>query len=411
MSDETRSLAPPAGAACRTDLPQGLRAPFEILAAADIPCWLEGSSLHEWLCGTAPAHFRAAVCASGGDILRLFPRAVPTGTRRDIITLPTPNGPLDLRSSLKLTDPRAELSQQPFTVLAIGLEPLAMRWIDPVGGLADLEARRLRTSGDASHWNPVFGLVAARLIAEFGYRADPQVERRARGAAAGLLDTPAVKRRSELRRILMARHCEDGLRFLATTGQEAQLLPGARPDAAARVGRLSRRLNLRMAGWLQNADARTFLRDNRFGTEFARGIYRRIEHHPIETCVSPRNEVALRRLARRLSEEELYDLIALRRADAALVPAEEGGRMLRDLEHFEAALERARVRDTGQREGHRLELDGRAIMQILDCRPGPEVGMAIRVLQEFVEEDPRNNDPATLTARLMAWRNDPCRNS
>ncbi len=411
VTEQSRTSGQPPRATANLDLPKGLRAPFETLANANIHGWLEGESLHDWLCGDPPRWFGATVRASYEDILTLFPSAVPTSTSAGIASLPTPAGPLDLRASAKLTDPEAELSQRPFSVLALGLEPLSMRWIDPLGGLADLERRRLRASPHCNRWQAIWGLIAARLIAGYGYRADRDVETRSEEHASEILDTPALKRRTELRRILLSPDAGEGLRFLKKTGLEAQLLPGAAGDSSARVDRLSNRLELRMAGWLQKANARAFLRNNGFGSEFARGIYLRLEHHPIEASVSHRNDGALRRLMRRLSEEELGDLIELRQVDAAQARPAEGITIRRELEHFQGALERIRRQQAEEHKRGRLALDGRAIMQILDCGPGPEVGQAVRALRQFVDEDPRHNDPEALRAHLIVWRNATCRNS
>jgi tRNA nucleotidyltransferase (CCA-adding enzyme) len=51
-----------------------------------------------------------------------------------------------------------------------------------------------------------------------------------------------------------------------------------------------------------------------------------------------------------------------------------------------------------------LALDGRAVMEILGCGPGPEVGRALRHLAKAVEADPTCNTAGSLRARLLGWR-------
>jgi hypothetical protein len=53
---------------------------------------------------------------------------------------------------------------------------------------------------------------------------------------------------------------------------------------------------------------------------------------------------------------------------------------------------------------HTLALDGRAVMELLDCGPGPEVGRALRQLEKDVAADPSCNTKEALRARLLAWR-------
>jgi len=55
---------------------------------------------------------------------------------------------------------------------------------------------------------------------------------------------------------------------------------------------------------------------------------------------------------------------------------------------------------------HRLDLalDGRAVMEILGCPPGPEVGRALRALTERVLEDPTLNTAERLRETLLEGR-------
>jgi tRNA nucleotidyltransferase (CCA-adding enzyme) len=43
------------------------------------------------------------------------------------------------------------------------------------------------------------------------------------------------------------------------------------------------------------------------------------------------------------------------------------------------------------------------VMECLGLAPGPEVGAALRHLLERVLEDPSENTPERLRARLLAW--------
>jgi len=102
---------------------------------------------------------------------------------------------------------------------------------------------------------------------------------------------------------------------------------------------------------------------------------------------------------------EIHGLIALRRAEIAVDPAASEAD-LAALERCEAAIER--VRRSGALALHRfdLALDGREVMQLLGCGPGPQVGRALRHLTERVIEDPGANRPDRLREILAAWRED-----
>ncbi|UCE87331.1 MAG: hypothetical protein JSU66_06310, partial [Deltaproteobacteria bacterium] len=57
-----------------------------------------------------------------------------------------------------------------------------------------------------------------------------------------------------------------------------------------------------------------------------------------------------------------------------------------------------------------LAIDGRGVMRILGCGPGPRVGRALRYLTDCVVEDPSQNTADRLRERLLAWAGDPAGN-
>ena len=115
---------------------------------------------------------------------------------------------------------------------------------------------------------------------------------------------------------------------------------------------------------------------------------------------------SLRRLLRRAGEADFDALVALRRAElergeaSRRSDAEAARQRLRELE--QAA---ARVRRSGALALHRFDLAirGDEVMRLLGCRPGPQVGRALRFLTECVIEDPSCNTPERLRERLAGW--------
>lgn len=68
-----------------------------------------------------------------------------------------------------------------------------------------------------------------------------------------------------------------------------------------------------------------------------------------------------------------------------------------------AAVERARRAGAIALYRQDLALDGRAVMRILGCPPGPQVGRALAFLTERVIDDPECNTPEGLRALLEEW--------
>lgn len=119
-----------------------------------------------------------------------------------------------------------DLALRDFTVNAIA-EPIAGGApIDPLGGLDDLGARRLRMAGpDAFVADPLRVLRLVRVAIELGLTPERETLRRASAVAGRLGEVSAERVFVELRRILAAPRAVDGLRMSAELGATAVVLP------------------------------------------------------------------------------------------------------------------------------------------------------------------------------------------
>jgi poly(A) polymerase len=120
----------------------------------------------------------------------------------------------------------ADLALRDFTVNAIA-EPIeGGAPIDPLGGVADLEARRLRMAGpDAFTEDPLRVLRLVRVALELALEPDAATLRAARAAAGGLAGVSAERIFMELRRILASPAALTGLELLGELGATAVVLP------------------------------------------------------------------------------------------------------------------------------------------------------------------------------------------
>ena len=131
--------------------------------------------------------------------------------------------------------------------------------------------------------------------------------------------------------------------------------------------------------------------------------------HPIEADVDPTRDAAVRRLIRRVGEENLAPLFTLRRAElrfGAAARADDATGCRKRLEDVEQATERVRSGAELALRRFDLALDGRRVMEHLGCGPGPQIGRALAYLTDRVVEDPSCNDPDGLRALLDVWRED-----
>ena len=104
-----------------------------------------------------------------------------------------------------------------FTVNALYYDLAAGRVVDPVGGRADLEARRLRHCGPRFGEDPLRVLRAMQFVARFGLSVAPETLEVCR--AMTIENLPAERLFEEWKKLLLkGRKLSDGLRFLRDCG-------------------------------------------------------------------------------------------------------------------------------------------------------------------------------------------------
>src|SRR5882724_8300916 len=133
------------------------------LRGASRQAWLAGGAVRDILCGAAAQDFDVATDALPEQVVRLFPRVVPTGIQHGTVTVLSGEhkvevttfrgeGPyLDGRRPSSVTflgDIDGDLARRDFTVNAMAWDPIDGALRDPFGGLADLRRHRLRAVGD-----------------------------------------------------------------------------------------------------------------------------------------------------------------------------------------------------------------------------------------------------------------------
>jgi poly(A) polymerase len=120
----------------------------------------------------------------------------------------------------------ADLAERDFTIGAVAVALGGGEALDPFGGLADLEARRLRAVGEGSFAaDPLRLLRAARLTAELALEIDADTVRLARAAAPSAADPAGERQLSELRQLLGGPDPLRGLALLDELGLTAVVLP------------------------------------------------------------------------------------------------------------------------------------------------------------------------------------------
>ena len=144
------------------DLPGGGGDCLETLKAGGHAAYPVGGCVRDLLLGREPGDVDICTSARPEEVMALFPRAVPTGLRHGTVTVPTPDGNVEIttfRREEGYADARhpdgvsfdvglrEDLSRRDFTVNAMAMDRDG-GVVDPFGGREDLAKGLIRCVGD-----------------------------------------------------------------------------------------------------------------------------------------------------------------------------------------------------------------------------------------------------------------------
>lgn len=397
-------------------IPEAVQRALQNLHAAGHAAFLVGGCVRDALLGQAVREFDITTSARPEALLALWPRAVATGILHGTVMLPTEIGPIDVTSFRAGPTLEADLAHRDFTINAIAYDPQTGELIDPFGGRADLQAKRLRSVGAATERfreDPLRMLRALRLMATLQLELPEELEAAIK-LDHELIQTVAVERiKQEFLALLMAPDAAKALAALQRTGLQALIFPKMADDAAALVAFLPANLELRLAACLRHANAGSALNRLRVARQVAQKVSHLIAHHPIGQSGSntgkktnPKQDIAVRRLLKRTGVNDASALLQLREAEAKLLEATnptEAAQLQSELTLLRNAIERVQTKGALALRRTDLALQGQDVIEILQCPPGPAIGHALAYLLECVIRDPACNTAERLSELIQDW--------
>ena len=353
-----------------------------------------------------------------------------------------------------------DLARRDFTVNAMALRLPDLTFVDPHGGLVDLDARVLRTPsppevsfGD----DPLRMMRAARFVAQLGLVPAPEVLTAMREMSQSLAIVSAERIRDELVKLLLSDHPRAGLELLVSSGLATHVLPEL-PALQLEVDEHHRHkdvyehsltvldqavglegpadgppesvpgpdLVLRLAALLHDVGkpaTRRFepgggvsfhhhevvgakltakrLRALRFDKETTKAVSRLVELHLRFHGYGDGQwtDSAVRRYVTDAGDL-LPRLHRLTRADCTTRNVRKARRLSSAYDDLEKRIERITAAE--ELKAVRPELDGNEIGEVLGIRPGPVLGRAYKhLLAVRLDEGPIGKDAAR--ERLLAW--------
>ncbi|MBO0983269.1 CCA tRNA nucleotidyltransferase [Rathayibacter sp. SD072] len=349
-----------------------------------------------------------------------------------------------------------DLVRRDFTVNAMALRIPEVVLVDPSGGVEDLLAGRLRTPADADVSfgdDPLRMMRGARFTSQLGFRTTEEVEWAMAELAPRIRDVSAERVQEELRKLLSTASPRAGLELLVDTGLAGHFLPelpalrleqdehhhhkdvyvhsltvleqaisleqsrnpGAAPDVVLRLAALLHDIGKPATRRLEAGGAVSFHHHDLVGSKLAIKRMRALKFDKQSTTeVARLIELHLRffgytdgawtdSAVRRYVTDAgplLERLHILTRADVTTRNKRKADRLAHAYDDLETRI--AELAEKEELASKRPDLDGTAIMRILDLPPGPEVGAAYRFLLELrLEEGPLGEELAT--QRLKEW--------
>jgi len=423
--------------------------------------WIVGGCVRDLLLGKKVSDWDVATDARPEEVMRIFPRVVPTGIEHGTVTVLVHDVPYEvttLRGETTYSDGRRpdsvvfvdditqDLARRDFTVNAIAIDPLAGVLVDPWNGRMDLDARLLRAVGDPVERFSEDGLRVLRA-ARFAATLECEIEPKTLAAIGPTLSTyrkvSAERIRDEWIKAMKARAPSIAFEIMLMTGILAVTLPEMMDSVGCEQNRhhafdvwthtmacldaCDGDPPLRIAALLHDVGkprtrARsedtgdyTFYRHETIGAEMARPILERLRFSNEErdrivslvqnhlVCYSDDwSDAAVRRWIRRVTRERVEDLYRLNRADVL----GKGKEVTPDLE----ALEKLKIRVRGVLAAkdalsvRELKVDGNDVMRELAIKPSRRVGEILESMLENVVEDPSKNERETLLELIRSYR-------
>jgi poly(A) polymerase len=344
----------------------------------------------------------------------------------------------------------ADLARRDLTVNAMAVRVPDFAFVDPHGGLRDLQRRFLRTPIDPATSfgdDPLRMVRLARFAAVLDAEAAPEAVDAATRMADQLATVSAERVRDELLKLITGSSPRAGIELLVRTGLARQVLPELElleacqdpmhrhkdvyahtlavvenamaletggPDFVLRFAALMHDIGKPDTKEVHGDGTVTFhhhdvvgarmtrhrMRELKFDKDTTKAVSELVRMHlRFHTYKMGWTDAAVRRYVRDAGDL-LERLNALTRADVTTGNPKKAGRIRRRVDDLEERI--VELREQEELDAMRPPIDGNQIMRHLGVRPGPVVGEAwAMLLEERLERGPMTEDEAY--AVLEVW--------
>ena len=427
----------------------------ERLRSAGKRAWIVGGCVRDTLLGKTISDWDVATDALPKELMKLFPRAIPTGLQHGTVTVVMHGQHYEvttLRGETTYSDGRrpdavhfvddivADLARRDFTVNAIAVDPSNGALVDPFDGRKDLASKILRAVGKPIERFSEDGLRVLRA-ARFCATLELDIEPATFAAIAPTLDTfrkvSAERVRDEWVKTMKAKLPSRAFEVMRETGILGvtcpELLEGVGMeqnkwhsfdvwkhamacmdacggDAVLRIAALLHDVGKpRSRAFSDKTQDYTFYDHDKIGAEIAEPIATRLRFSNDERArivALVRNHLfhydawsdqAVRRWIKRVGPDRILDLYTLNEADLRGKGPIFGEADLAPLIALRAHVEKV-LAEGAALSTRDLAIDGNTLIKDLGLKPGRMIGIVLEALLEVVIADPAQNEREALLA-------------
>lgn len=352
------------------------------------------------------------------------------------------------------TDLKHDLQRRDFTVNAMALTLPGREFVDPFGGLRDLEDKVLKTPGkpeDSFGDDPLRMLRGARFASQLGFEIEPATFEAMQSMRQRLEIVSAERIQVELQKLMLGANPRMGLEALVDSGLAEIVLPelpalkletdehhhhkdvyqhtltvveqaidyekdyNLEPDFVLRFAALLHDIGKPATRRLEPGGAVSFYHHDvvgaklaskrmkalRFDNETTKAVSKLVELHLRFFGYSDQawTDAAIRRYVRDAGEQ-LVRLHILTRSDVTTRNKRKADQLSHAYDDLEKRI--AIVMEQEELNAMRPDLTGEQIMEILNLKPGPKVGQAYKYLLELrIENGPLG--PEKAKEALLEW--------
>ena len=418
--------------------------------------WIVGGCVRDLLLGRTVSDWDVATDALPKDVMKMFPRVIPTGIAHGTVTVMMGTRGYEvttLRGETTYSDGRRpdavhfvdditrDLARRDFTMNAIAIEPTSLEIIDPFEGQKDLAAKVLRAVGDPVERFSEDGLRvlrAARFVATLEVELDPKT-RAAISPTLGTFRKVSMERvRDEWVKAMKAKRPSRAFEVMRETGilgvtcpemlegvnmdqnkwhaydvwrHGMECLDACAGDPILRIAAVLHDIGKpRSRAFSEKTKDFTFYDHDRIGAEIAEPIAARLKfsnddrarivhlvRHHLFHYSDEWSDSTVRRWIRRVGRDRVEDLYTLNDADVR-AKGKDCSKDLEALARLKAHV--ANVLAAGDALSTRdLKINGHDLMTELGLKPGRILGEILEQLLDEVLTDPAQNDREKLLTR------------